>query len=110
MSTPRKAWRRRNRRRLRAPFTPGEQLEQDAVRSTVGGHLHVLHVSAGQLALGVLQEAAQFLQVALPDLAGLRVDLPVVLQAEEAGGIVEGEVELLAVEHVEEQHVVPAAT
>src|SRR5438128_5748910 len=95
---------------LGAPLAAGEQLEQDAVRRAIGRHLHVLHVGAGQLLLDVLEKAAQLAQVALADLPRLRLDLPLVLHAEEAGRVVEGKLQLLAVEQVEQEDVVaPAA-
>src|SRR5205085_1343051 len=71
--------------------------------------LHVLDVRARQLAAGNVEKTAQLLQVALADLARLRVDLPLVLHAQEARRIVERKIELLAIEEVEEEHVVPAA-
>src|SRR5258705_2103553 len=74
-----------------------EQLQEDAVGRGVGRDLLHLDVGAGQVLARALQEAADLLQVALADLARLRLDLALVLHGEEPGRIVEGKVQLLAI-------------
>ena len=90
------------------PFAAREQLEQDAVWSAIGRHLHVVDVRAGELAPGLLEESLELGEIALPDLPRLRVDLALVLHAEEPGRVVEGKVQLLAIEEVEDDNVVAA--
>src|ERR1700737_2226879 len=89
-----RARRMRRPRRPAARLAPPQQLEQLAIGRRIRGNQLVLDVRAGELAARLLEEPPQLGQVALADLARLRVDLPLVLHREEAGGGVEGEGQL----------------
>src|SRR3954470_4620035 len=83
-----------------------EQSQEHPIRRGVGGDLLDLDVRPGQLAARAFEETAHLREIALADLPGLRLDLAVVLQREEASGVVEGEVQLLAVVRLEQEDVV----
>src|SRR5205814_1679403 len=89
-------------------FPASEQLEQDPVGRLIGGNLLHFDVGAGQLLAAGLEKTPEFRQVALTDLARLGLDLAVVLHAQEAGRIVEGKIQLLAIVDLQEKDVVAA--
>src|SRR6266540_3457731 len=92
----------------RAPFPTREEGQEDLVERLVAPAQDMLDVGLSGRAADVREPACQHLEIALAHVAPVRLHLASVLHGEEEGRVLEGELELVRIEDVEERHLVLA--